>query len=276
MNGDRLQSQVDGETRLGAVVPNRRLDLPGGPGSTLTALNADAPWVPSGRDGRRARRRLGGNLFRPPQDRVAALNRHFGAPGKSLWWWWGLALLWIAAWPALIGARIGGLLPVSWWPIAGGAVLHLALLWMPLLLTVMAGGSSGLRQEFGRVHSLAQMMALEPDQFEQWTAMLFTLMGYEVTVVGVNGGDHGIDLRVSRTDELSGIVQCKRYRGSIGEPVVRDLYGVMMHENADYAWLVTTGAISRQARVWAEGKPIDLWDGPALLARARRLREESS
>jgi restriction endonuclease Mrr len=44
----------------------------------------------------------------------------------------------------------------------------------------------------------------------------------------------------------------------------------MMSENADFAWLVTTGAISRQAREWAAGKPMALWDGRELVEMARR------
>ena len=59
--------------------------------------------------------------------------------------------------------------------------------------------------------------------------------------------------------------RCKRYRGTVGEAVVRDLYGTMMHASATYAYLVTTGAISDEARRWALGKPIQLIDGPQLV-----------
>ena len=60
--------------------------------------------------------------------------------------------------------------------------------------------------------------------------------------------------------------------GTVGEPIVRDLYGTLVHENADYGWLVTTGGISRRAREWANGKPIELWDGQKLVELARRYR----
>jgi restriction endonuclease Mrr len=45
-----------------------------------------------------------------------------------------------------------------------------------------------------------------------------------------------------------------------------------MHERADYGWLATTGGLSRQAREWAAGKPLDLWDGQKLVEYARKYR----
>jgi restriction system protein len=84
--------------------------------------------------------------------------------------------------------------------------------------------------------------------------------------------DHGIDLVVTLPQLGLGLVQCKRYRGTVGEPIVRDLYGTLMHERANYGWLATTGGISRQARGWATGKPIDLWDGQKLVEYARKYR----
>ncbi len=60
------------------------------------------------------------------------------------------------------------------------------------------------------------------------------------------------------------VVQCKRYRGVVGEAVVRDLYGVMQHEKAPRGFLVTTGGISAAAGRWVRDKPIELIDGPRL------------
>ncbi|MCX7707595.1 MAG: restriction endonuclease, partial [Anaerolineae bacterium] len=83
---------------------------------------------------------------------------------------------------------------------------------------------------------------------------------------------HGIDLEVSGNGLRRGLVQCKRYRGTVGEPTIRDLYGTLVHERADYAWLATTGGVSRQARDWASGKPMELWDGQRLVELAAKYR----
>jgi hypothetical protein len=234
---------------------------------------AGPPWTPSDSDILQARRRVADWLFAMPHDRVTQLSAHFVQPGQVPWWWWTLALLWIAVWPAAIALSLGEVLQLPGWAMGLGALLHLALLYVPVLLTERVASRSDLRRSFGRVRTLAHMLALEPSQFEAWTALLFVLQGYDVCGTA-EGGDHGIDLRVRSPELPLGIVQCKRYRGPIGEPIVRDLYGAMIHEGAGFGWLITTGAVSRQARLWAEGKPIDLWDGPALLAQAHRLRKD--
>ena len=68
------------------------------------------------------------------------------------------------------------------------------------------------------------------------------------------------------------IVQCKRYSGSVGEPVVRDLYGTLLHEEAQRAYLITTGSFTRQATEWVQEKPIILYDGEGLVKLIRRTQ----
>ena len=99
--------------------------------------------------------------------------------------------------------------------------------------------------------------------------MMFQLKGYRVRNTQYSG-DHGVDIEVSKPPVNTGLVQCKRYRGTVGERVVRELYGTLIHERGDRAWLATTGAISRQARDWSNGKPIELWDGQKLVEEARQ------
>ena len=111
--------------------------------------------------------------------------------------------------------------------------------------------------------TLDDLQAMDPGDFEAWVQQLFRSRGYFTTNTP-DGADHGIDLWVVSPQGERAIVQCKRYRGVVGEPVVRDLYGVMQHEAAARGFLVTTGGISAAAGRWAQGKPIDLIDGPRL------------
>ena len=117
--------------------------------------------------------------------------------------------------------------------------------------------------------SRAQLAALSPEQFERWCANQLSTAGYVVTNVA-GQGDHGVDL-VAKKDDLTTVVQCKRYVGKrqVGEPQVRDLYGAMHDSGAARAMIVTAGEFTPQARAWAEGKPIDLW-GIENLARFGR------
>ncbi len=115
-----------------------------------------------------------------------------------------------------------------------------------------------------RARKLEDMMSLSPQDFENLVAKLFRAYGHDVELVGGNS-DHGVDIVVKNQQGEKWVVQCKRYRGSVGEPILRDLYGTMLHENAQGAYLITTGNFTQGARQWAEEKPIILYDGEALV-----------
>lgn len=188
--------------------------------------------------------------------------------------WLIAGALWVVIWPAAIALRIGqGWLAawLPWWLPVLLAVLHGLALAGPVLFAMRDSGQDALKWRFGQVRTVAEMLALEPSEFETWVGMLFQLNGYRVKDTQ-HVADHGIDLEVTSLQVRYGLVQCKRYRGTVGEPTVRDLFGTMTHEQADFAWLATTGGISRQAREWAAGKPIELWDGQRLVELAKQYR----
>lgn len=229
-------------------------------------------WMPSPGAVRRARAQL------EYRGALAALT---GTPaslqmvpaGEPPWLWLLGAAAWVILWPAVIAFQFGtGALPwLSPWMVLLLALLHMLALVGPVWAAVRDTGKSALQRRFRQVQTLAQMLALEPNEFETWVGLLFTLDGYRVENTQFVG-DHGIDLAVSGNGTRLGLVQCKRYRGTVGEPTVRDLYGTLMHEGAEFAWLATTGAISRQAREWVAGKPIELWDGQRLVELAKKHR----
>jgi restriction system protein len=93
------------------------------------------------------------------------------------------------------------------------------------------------------------LRSLSPAAFEQWIGERFRELGYSVSLT-LASGDHGIDLIATREDE-SVVVQCKRYRATtVGEPILRDLYGTLQHASANRAILVTTGRFTRGALEW--------------------------
>lgn len=117
---------------------------------------------------------------------------------------------------------------------------------------------------------LSKLQRMDPIEFERYVGSLFRRMGYRVEDTQASA-DEGVDLVLRRGRRLA-VVQCKRYQGSVGQPVVRDLYGAMMHAGAAEAYLVTTGTITRAARRWAEDKPIHLVDGHRLVEWSRTNR----
>ncbi len=121
-----------------------------------------------------------------------------------------------------------------------------------------------------RALSQAAMYQLDPSAFEDYVAhRIFARQGYHIHNTP-DTKDGGIDILVTDDYGQQSIVQCKRYKGTVGSATVRELYGTMIHTGAARAYLATTAEISIDARRWAEGKPIVLIDGAWLeqLSRA--------
>lgn len=118
--------------------------------------------------------------------------------------------------------------------------------------------------------TLEQLYNLHPADFERYVARLFRQKGYRVHVRG-RSGDLGVDLVLIRPGGKRAIVQCKRYRNTLGPEIVRELFGTLIHEGVSHAFLVTTAEISESAREWARGKPMTLIDGRTLVEIAQSL-----
>lgn len=109
--------------------------------------------------------------------------------------------------------------------------------------------------------------------FEVWVQQLFLSLGAKVTLTPQQG-DHGIDLIVEYQNQKIA-VQCKKYYGDkkVGEPFLRDLYGVKHSGGFDKALLITTGNFSYEALEWAKGKKDLVLINAKLLERIILNRE---
>src|SRR5258708_1036694 len=90
------------------------------------------------------------------------------------------------------------------------------------------------------------LLNITPAEFEKMVMELYNLHGYKAERTGAIG-DHGVDITVQTPKGERWIVQCKRWRGGVGEPVVRDFFGTLHHAKADRGILVTTGTFSNAA-----------------------------
>jgi restriction system protein len=93
-------------------------------------------------------------------------------------------------------------------------------------------------------------------------------MGLNATITKTTR-DGGIDIiAYSRSPVFSGkyVIQCKDWSSSVGEPTIRDLFGVVMAERANKGILITSGQITVSARQFAKDKQLELIDGNDLLA----------
>ncbi|MEZ4511830.1 MAG: restriction endonuclease [Chloroflexota bacterium] len=151
----------------------------------------------------------------------------------------------------------------------GASVATLVFIWLILLWR------SYRKQPQTAVSILTvdELYALSPGDFEAYVGQLFRQKGYRVKLRG-RSGDLGVDVELHKRDGKKAVVQCKRYRTTVGSEIVRELYGTLIHERAAHAFLVTTADISDAAREWAQYKPITLIDGETLVQIATSLQNQ--
>lgn len=101
--------------------------------------------------------------------------------------------------------------------------------------------------------------------FEELVAEAYRRQGYRVTEGGY-GADGGIDLELRKDGHLT-LVQCKQWKTQkVGVNVVREMFGVLTAHQANHFIIISSGTFTQQAIDFAAGKPIELIDGPKLLA----------
>ena len=133
---------------------------------------------------------------------------------------------------------------------------------------------------------LELLRVMDPSAFERLCQEILSESGFiEVEVTG-RSSDGGIDghgyIRLAGLISFPVVFQCKRYRGSVGAPIIRDFRGAMQGR-ADKGLIMTTGQFTAEAHGEATRDgvpPIDLINGSLLVnkikgARFGRYYEES-
>lgn len=121
------------------------------------------------------------------------------------------------------------------------------------------------------------LKAMDPSSFERLSQRLLRESGFVRVQVTGKSGDGGIDgVGVLRMNLVSFQVmfQCKRYKGSVSSPAVRDFRGAMTGRT-DKGLIITTGTFTSDAKREAvrDGAPtIDLIDGDALCELLKNLK----
>ncbi|MGR9074457.1 MAG: restriction endonuclease [Gammaproteobacteria bacterium] len=109
-------------------------------------------------------------------------------------------------------------------------------------------------------------------EFEMLVGEAYRRKGYKV-VETPSGADGGVDLVLTKDSEKT-LVQCKHWRSrQVGVKVVRELFGVMIANGAEYGAVVTSGNFSQEAKVFASSNHIDLIDGNRLAGLIRSAKQ---
>ena len=160
-------------------------------------------------------------------------------------------------------------------------VRSFAAIWqylLPILFLSAAGASAiGTRKRQRLAQSVAESTDADPlkslswTEFEQLVGEAFRQQGYQVVETPA-GPDGGVDL-VLRKDGEKILAQCKHWRATkVGVPIVRELFGVMADRGAAGAFVVTSGALTREAQAFANGRNIELLNGRELEQLLRKAR----
>lgn len=128
-----------------------------------------------------------------------------------------------------------------------------------------------------RDHLLATIQALPFEGFERLCQRLLREAGFQQVTVTGRTGDNGIDghgiLELNAFVTFKVLFQCKRYKGSVGTPQIRDFRGAM-EGRADKGIILTTGTFTQEARREARrdgARPIELVDGDKLIDMFEKL-----
>ncbi len=153
---------------------------------------------------------------------------------------------------------------------------------LPLAFLIGAGVSAYGRHKraalFADVQessSASTLNGMTWQEFELLVGEAFRRGGYTVTETGGGGADGGVDL-VLRKDGEKFLVQCKQWKAfKVGVTTIRELYGVMAAGGATGGFVVTSGVYTQEAKSFAEGRNIDLIDGPELTAIIKKIQPQT-
>jgi restriction system protein len=116
---------------------------------------------------------------------------------------------------------------------------------------------------------LDSLRAMSWREFEMLVGEAFRRRGYAIQETGLSGADGGIDL-ILRKDGKTTLVQCKQWKTQrVDVKIVREMFGLLAHHGAAAVKIVAVGDYTADALRFAQGKPIELIHGEALLAMVR-------
>lgn len=104
------------------------------------------------------------------------------------------------------------------------------------------------------------------DEFEKFLLTLFLKLGNRAQIVGSHKGDYGTDLIIEKGGVRTA-VQAKRWKSTVGEKAVQEVYSSLKLRNCTKALVVTNRYFSYQAKILARSNDVELWDRDVLIEK---------
>ena len=131
---------------------------------------------------------------------------------------------------------------------------------------------TALLTDVAQANSANALVGMTWLEFELLVGEAYRLQGYRVSETGGGGPDGGVDLALTKGNEIF-LVQCKQWKAfKVGVDVVRELYGVMAAKGATGGFVVTSGRFTDDAKAFADGRNVQLVDGPKLFAMIKQAK----
>jgi len=126
-------------------------------------------------------------------------------------------------------------------------LLGIAVLSLTLRVTMdLVSRKSKIKWFLGK-KKIQDLQELTPTQFEEYTAKLFSALGYKTSVRG-GPGDGGIDVEAEK-DGVMHYIQCKKYSSSkVSVGAIRDFYGAIADKiDGGTGYFITTNVFTLDA-----------------------------
>ena len=118
---------------------------------------------------------------------------------------------------------------------------------------------------------LRRLIEMPRGEFEDLAAGLYRALGHRAVCTHAKESD-AAHVIVQALNGQKWIVQCRQWRGAVGETVVREFLALMEREQAAQGAIITTAKFTPKARDWAKGKPLHLYDGDEFIQAMKRIR----
>jgi restriction system protein len=183
----------------------------------------------------------------------------------------------VLAWfVATLGGSVGQTMgkQLSQGPSIAVAWLLLSACWLAALVSYV--DSRRRRSLLEKQSELNSLRMLDWREFHMLVREAFRRQGYIVQEAGTGETDDGVDLFLRKDGTLT-LVQCRQWWSKLVDVrMVRDMYSLKNHHYADAVKIVAIGNYTDDARQFAQGKPIELICGSALLDMVRFSQKAAS
>jgi restriction system protein len=122
---------------------------------------------------------------------------------------------------------------------------------------------------------IRRLIEMPRSEFDDLVASLYRALGHQAVCTHATDSS-AAHVIVQAINGQKWIVQCRQWRGAVGETVVREFLALMEREQAAQGAIITTAKFTPRAREWAKGKALHLYDGDEFSQAIKRIQSRQN